>query len=187
MESEAAAFDAQLLTDTELVNVGQFDAAGTVPAESEASAAPWDKGWYIAYPGNSERTGSAATLINGCLLWTTFDASSQNAPVCTSQGQNIARLYQADPLSGRASCASGFYEPNGGYWSRFIVSYTSVPLGAPAPLRRESPQRALHPGRPERSGGLGLVGHAPGPDAGDAGSSVGEEPRGAEVPRAAPV
>jgi type IV pilus assembly protein PilY1 len=140
-ESEAATFDAQLLTDAELVNVGQFDGAGTVPAGSEASAAPWDKGWYIAYPypGNSERTGSAATLINGCLLWTTFQATSQSTPVCSPEGQNTARLYQADPLSGRASCASGFYEPNSGVWSRFVGSYTSVPLGAPAPLRRESP------------------------------------------------
>ncbi|KFE62630.1 hypothetical protein DB31_3744 [Hyalangium minutum] len=138
-ESEAAAFDSQLLTDAELVNVGQFDSGGAVPAGLEASAAPWDKGWYIAYPRGSERTGSSATLINGCLLWTSFEASTQGPPVCTPWGStNTARLYQADPLSGRASCASGFYEPNSGVWSRFSAFSTTLHLGAPAALRSES-------------------------------------------------
>jgi type IV pilus assembly protein PilY1 len=137
-ESEAALFDSQLLTDAELVNVGQFDSEGQVPPALEASASPSGMGWYISYPNSHERTGSAATLMGGCLLWSSFEASSQTTAVCSATGGNTARLYQADPLSGRASCAAGFYEPTQGVWSRFFKSGTHTNLGAPAALRRES-------------------------------------------------
>ncbi|HYH99380.1 pilus assembly protein PilY [Hyalangium sp.] len=133
-DAEAELFDSQLFTDADLVSVGQFSTTGRV-VEPQVDASPQGSGWYISYSFETERTGSAATLIDGCLLWSSFEPSSGNAAVCSATGRNTARLYQADPVSGRASCAAGFYEPVSGDWSRFRASGTQVNLGDPAPQR----------------------------------------------------
>jgi type IV pilus assembly protein PilY1 len=134
-DSEAAMFDSQMFTDADLVNVGQFDATGNVlPAEVDAH--PLGKGWYLPYSAQYERTGSPATVIDGCVLWSSFDPS-QDAPICSPMGRSTSRLYQANFLSGTASCAEAFYTPYSGAWKRFLWFNTYANLGSPTPQRLE--------------------------------------------------
>jgi type IV pilus assembly protein PilY1 len=132
-EPEAAAFDAQMFTDADLVNVGQFDVDGYVIPQTEVDAAPLSKGWYLNYGGANERTGSAATVIDGCILWSSYEPGVGAAAVCSDTHQNVSRLYQANFVSGTASCAQGFYSPVNGTWSRFLPFATVANLGSPAP------------------------------------------------------
>jgi type IV pilus assembly protein PilY1 len=134
-ESEAYQFDWQLFTDSALVNVGQFDFDGKV-VQPQADAPPHARGWYLTYASTQERTGSAPTVIDGCVLWNSFEPNA--APiVCGNPGRNAARVYQADAVSGRASCALGFYSPDSGYWARFFPFGTHANLGTPAPQHLE--------------------------------------------------
>ncbi|KFE62632.1 pilus assembly protein PilY [Hyalangium minutum] len=143
-EAEAQNFDFNMITDSSLLNVGQFDSAGRVVTGSELEASPTSPGWYIPYTSANERTGSPATFIDGCLLWSSFEPSSQSATVCSTQGTHISRLYQASPVSGRASCATGFYDVTTSTWSRYFPTGTSVNLGAPAPQHTQYNGQLYH-------------------------------------------
>ncbi|HLL03554.1 MAG TPA: pilus assembly protein PilY [Myxococcaceae bacterium] len=133
---EANSFDSQLITDSSLVNVGQFDTAGNVVAGSEAEAWPWGMGWYLQYNSGNERTSTGATVVNGCVLWSSFEPSSTGGPACSATGRHVSRLYQAAFASGKAQCASGFSVPSTGGRYRYLHFNTQVNLPEPAPSWR---------------------------------------------------
>jgi type IV pilus assembly protein PilY1 len=131
-ESEAAAFDSLMFTDMDLVDVGQFDSNGHAFPWA-ANASPMGRGWYLPYASANERTGSAPSVLDGCILWSSFEPVSMATSACTAAGPSISRLYQADFVSGTASCAQGFYTPSSGSWARYLRFGTQVNLGSPAP------------------------------------------------------
>jgi type IV pilus assembly protein PilY1 len=134
-EPEAAVYDDNMLSDADLTNVGQFDATTGQAAKVGAVAAdPSGYGWYIEYVQGTERTGNSGILVNGCMLWESFEPSGASGAVCSTTGTNVARLYQAHYTTGLANCAVGFYDRSGDQWARFIQHTT---IAAPAEL---SPQ-----------------------------------------------
>jgi type IV pilus assembly protein PilY1 len=131
-EAEAAAYDSTLLTDVDLTNVGQFDAAtGTADKVGAVAANPADNGWFIEYAQPTERTGNSGLLANGCMLWESFEPSGASGAVCSTTGTNVGRLYQANYTTGLANCAVGFYDKAGDTWARFIQHTT---IASPAEL-----------------------------------------------------
>ncbi len=129
-EVEAAAFDSRLFTDLDLMNVGQFDTNGM--AQPGPVASPLDKGWYVTHATPFERTSTSATVVNGCVLWSAF-VLAPSTSACPVAGANLSRLYQADAVSGSASCASGFHAPSGA-WARFLQFNSAVSLAEPLSL-----------------------------------------------------
>ncbi|MFL5346794.1 MAG: pilus assembly protein PilY [Hyalangium sp.] len=132
-DAEAQTYDNNLYTDTDLVNVSQFDTNGLVVDASQQSAAPAGKGWFIQYGATNERTGSTGTLLNGCVLWNSFEPSGATGAVCATTGTNVARLYQSNYATGRADCSVGFFNGSTHQWSRYIPSTVISDPGEPTP------------------------------------------------------
>jgi type IV pilus assembly protein PilY1 len=139
--AEATTYEVGLLTDDQLLDVSQFDATGKVTGEKEAGAL--EAGWYVRYSAPREQTGSGTTIVNGCVLWNSFEAGASSG-MCTTSGDHKARIYQAGFVGGAANCAQGFYTAataggtgGSGTWQRF--GERSV-LSAPAD---PTPQRSL--------------------------------------------
>jgi type IV pilus assembly protein PilY1 len=86
-------------------------------------ANPSGKGWYLEYAQNDERTGGNGALVNGCMVWGSFEPSGTAGVVCPTAGTNKARLYQSHFSTGRANCAAGFQ--SGNTYARF-VEFTTV-------------------------------------------------------------
>jgi type IV pilus assembly protein PilY1 len=133
-DAEANLYDSRMFTDADLVNVSQFDASGNVITASQVSAAPSGKGWYIQYGQSNERTGSTGTIVNGCVLWNSFEPSGVTGAVCSTTGTNIGRLYQASFATGVANCAVSFYDPGANQWARF--QQRSLVAAPPEPMRQ---------------------------------------------------
>ncbi|SEL06628.1 type IV pilus assembly protein PilY1 [Stigmatella aurantiaca] len=130
---EAAAFDSQLLSDWDLLNVGQFEASGSV-VMGELEAASMGAGWYLQYGSAFQRTSTAATTVGGCVLWNSLEALVA-PPVGSLAGPAyVSRLYQADFVTGKAQCASGF-SPVAGPRARFQAVATPVSLPETVPQR----------------------------------------------------
>ncbi len=119
-DAEATAYDNLHFTDADLVNVGQFDANGQVLEGSQQEAPSNGKGWFIEYQHGDERTGGTGTLVNGCMIWSSFEPSGASGVVCSTTGNNKARLYQSNYSTGRANCATGFFSEGSNAWSRYI-------------------------------------------------------------------
>ncbi|WP_224371597.1 pilus assembly protein PilY [Hyalangium versicolor] len=130
-DAEASAYDDSLLTDSDLLDVGQFDNSGQVTSSPQA-AVPTGKGWYIQYALDNERTGTSGTLQAGCVLWSSFEPSGATAAVCSTTGTNVARLYQANFATGLANCAVGFYDKGQDQWARYTESTTVAAPAEPA-------------------------------------------------------
>jgi type IV pilus assembly protein PilY1 len=138
-EGEASTFDSALLTDADLTNVGQFDALGNVLTGTQASAPTTGvgaKGWYIQYGQSNERTGTTGDIVNGCVLWSSFEPSGVTGAVCSTTGTNIGRLYQASFATGVANCAVSFFDSGGNQWARF--QQRSLVAAPPEPMRQVS-------------------------------------------------
>ncbi len=131
--AEARAFDSKRLFDSDLVNVSQFDGTTGVVSASTSEAGSLDKGWYVRYVPGAERTGSGSTIIDGCVIWSSFEPSGATSAVCSTTGTNKARTYQAAFVSGKASCAAGFNVNN--TTLRYIASSTVAAPPEPAPQR----------------------------------------------------
>jgi type IV pilus assembly protein PilY1 len=131
-DAEANVFDSQMFTDSSLVNVGQFDTGGAVITGSEAEAWPSALGWYLQYNSGNERTSTGATVVNGCVLWNSFEPSATAGAACAVAGNHASRLYQAALVSGKAQCASGFTTPSTGARYRYLYFDTQVNLPGPA-------------------------------------------------------
>ncbi len=129
-EPEAAAFDAQHFSDGNLLNAGA----------SQMELPPLSPGWYVPYSASAEQTATAATVVNGCVLWGSFEP--RPPAVCGTTGSNVVRLYQAGSVSGRADCAAGFQSPSTGTWSRFL------PFGADVTPPEPTVRRVSVPGQP---------------------------------------
>jgi type IV pilus assembly protein PilY1 len=123
-EAEAASFDAQHFTDSNLMN------AAMSPPEPPALS----PGWYFPYAPGAERTATAATVVNGCVLWGSFEPGSGKGLVCGAPATGLGRLYQAGSLNGRADCAAGFYSASTGTWARSLQFTT--PTVPPEPTVR---------------------------------------------------
>jgi type IV pilus assembly protein PilY1 len=130
-DAEASAYDSSLFTDADLVNVSQFDSSGAVSG-SPASASPAGKGWYVEYAVSNERTGTTGSLVNGCVLWSSFEPSGAPGAVCSTTGTNVARLYQANFSTGLANCAQSFYTTSTDRWARYHQSTTVAAPAEPA-------------------------------------------------------
>jgi type IV pilus assembly protein PilY1 len=131
--AEAITFDNKRLYDSDLADVSQFDSTtGAVSATVSASSS-LGKGWYVNYVPGAERTGSGSTIIDGCVIWSSFEPSGATSAVCSTTGTNKARTYQAAFVSGKASCAAGFNVNN--TTLRYIASSTVAPPPEPAPQR----------------------------------------------------
>jgi type IV pilus assembly protein PilY1 len=134
-QAEASSFDANLLTEDDLVDVSQFDASGGVTSgEKEATAL--QKGWYLQYGNAREQTGSGSALLNGCVVWNSFEANS-SSNVCGTAGNHTARVYQASFVGGNARCADGFHitDASGGHWQRYTARNVVAVPADPAPQR----------------------------------------------------
>ncbi|XXF77355.1 pilus assembly protein PilY [Myxococcaceae bacterium GXIMD 01537] len=130
---EAMKYDNKRFRDTDLVNVGQFNGTGQVtgaPAEAGALA----KGWYINYGKGPERTATSATIIDGCVIWNSFEPSGSASAVCSTTGTNVARIYQASFVSGKADCAASFLDASE-KWTRYLSSTVVAAPSEPAPQR----------------------------------------------------
>jgi type IV pilus assembly protein PilY1 len=117
--SEADIYESNMFTDADLTNVSQFDALGNVIATSQVSASPAGNGWYVQYAQANERTGTTGTIVNGCVLWSSFEPSGVIGAVCSTTGTNIGRLYQSNFATGVANCAVSFYDAQNSRWARY--------------------------------------------------------------------
>jgi type IV pilus assembly protein PilY1 len=132
-DAEASMFDNYRLTDNDLYNVGQFDANGAVVLASEVEAPQYGMGWYLQYSSAHERTSTSATVVNGCVLWNSFEPSATPGATCSAMGGRVSRLYQASFVNGKAECASAFTVPSSGARYRYLRFNTQVSLPEPAP------------------------------------------------------
>jgi type IV pilus assembly protein PilY1 len=108
-----------------------------VDLTSGAVSDPAGNGWYIRYATGSidERTGSGSTVLDGCVLWNSFQPTAGGSTICATSGENVARFYQANYATGEASCASSFYDATDGGWQRSRSRTVVAVPGEPAPQR----------------------------------------------------
>ncbi|HEX8706566.1 MAG TPA: pilus assembly protein PilY, partial [Myxococcaceae bacterium] len=128
--AEANTYESGMLTDSDLVNVTNFDSNGLV-SNTAVEAPANGPGWYLEYAENDERTGNNGTLVNGCMIWGSFEPAGTSGVVCPTAGTNIARLYQSHFATGRANCAQGFLV-SANNWNRY-VEFTTV-ASTPEPV-----------------------------------------------------
>ena len=131
-EAAANAYDSDLYSDGDLVDVTNFNATGEV-SNTAVEAPATGKGWYLQYAQNDERTGGTGTLVNGCMIWGSFEPSGSAGVVCSTTGTNKSRLYQSNFSTGRANCASGFYTAGTNQWARYVEFTTVATTPEPVP------------------------------------------------------
>ncbi len=131
-DAEANAYDCGLLTDADLVDVTNFNATRQVSNAAGRGPGHRARAGTSSTPPNDERTGSTGTLVNGCMIWGSFEPSGSAGAVCSTTGTNKARLYQSHFATGRANCASGFYSAGTNTWARY-VEFTTV-ASTPEPV-----------------------------------------------------
>ena len=135
--SMARKYDAQRLTDTggtkgtgDLVNVTNVvcDALGNctcptgkvcpgslVSKRPRVDADAEDFGWFYEYEGMDHKTAGGSAVLASCAVWNAMfpGAVSGAAGPCSGGSTNLARLHQADFVSGAPNCASSFLTPTG--------------------------------------------------------------------------
>jgi type IV pilus assembly protein PilY1 len=131
-DAQATTYDAGRFTDTDLVNVTNFNSTGVV-SNSTVEASASGKGWFLEYAQNDERTGGTGALVNGCMIWGSFEPSGSAGVVCSTTGTNKSRLYQSNFATGRANCASGFYTAGTNTWARYVEFTTVATTPEPVP------------------------------------------------------
>ncbi|MDC0711644.1 pilus assembly protein PilY [Stigmatella sp. ncwal1] len=125
--AEAAVFDSQMMTDWDLLDVGQFDASGGV-SPGEVEAPPLGAGWYLQYASGFQRTSTGASALEGCVLWSSLEAREAPSEGTPEEASYVSRLYQADAVTGKAHCAAGFSSGATGTRARFRGFSTPVSL-----------------------------------------------------------
>ena len=128
--ASALAFDQARLTEAQLVDVtdATVDASGRVSVYASAQG----DGWYIRYLPLDERTATTATVLDGCVLWNSFQPTTASS-LCSTAGTNLARLYQAGFVDGAPNCAAAFYLS--GTWVRHLDRSVTASPAAPTPQR----------------------------------------------------
>lgn len=119
--TQAAAYDAAALTDSDLVDV---EADDTTLANSTSN------GFYVPYAQTAERTASGTGLLAGCVIWNTLEAS-QSASTCGGAGGDKARLYRAHYVTGSTQCGN---LPTESLPPRFVERTSIVPPPPPTPV-----------------------------------------------------
>jgi type IV pilus assembly protein PilY1 len=131
-KNKAWDYDQRQLTDTggtnttgDLVDVTnvECDATGnckcatgkTCPAKVLASADGY--GWFYEYDGLPHKTASGAAVLSSCTLWNSMYPGPSSAGACAGSNANLARLFQADFVTGAPNCAAGFL--NGTAYARY--------------------------------------------------------------------
>ncbi|QRK09895.1 pilus assembly protein PilY [Archangium violaceum] len=137
-DAEATKYDKALLTEDELVDVSQFNADGDVTAGAKEAGA-LEAGWYVRYGASREQTGSGTAIVNGCVVWNSFEAGASGG-MCAASGGHSARVYQASFVGGTADCAEGFATVSaaGGSppsWKRFSQREVVAAPADPVPQR----------------------------------------------------
>ncbi len=93
--TDAATYDSDALTDTDLGDADTTPATGTTDPD----------GYFISYLDQNERSSSAATVLGGCVYWNTLEPNpAPNA--CGAQVADTARMYHADYATGSLTCGS---------------------------------------------------------------------------------
>ncbi len=119
--AEALTYDTAFGSNTRPMSEGDL----THLTSNTVSADKLGNGWYLSYghgetPGRpDERTGSGSTVLDGCVLWNSFEAIEGGSTICATSGENVARFYQANYVTGSPNCAESFQQPDGGY-DRYI-------------------------------------------------------------------
>ncbi|WP_375768206.1 pilus assembly protein PilY [Archangium gephyra] len=135
--TEATAYEAGLLTEDSLVDVSQFGSDGRVSAGAR-EAGSLEAGWYVRYGAPREQTGSGTAIVNGCVLWNSFEPGAGGG-MCAASGGHSARVYQAGFVGGSASCAEGFSTVSGTSggrsWKRFEQRDVVAAPADPVPQR----------------------------------------------------
>ncbi|KFA87241.1 hypothetical protein [Archangium violaceum] len=132
----ATAYEAGMLTEDSLVDVSQFGADGRVTA-GEKEAGSLEAGWYVRYGASREQTGSGTSIVNGCVLWNSFEPGASGG-MCAASGGHRARVYQAGFVGGAARCAEGFATvagTGGRTWKRFEERSVMAAPADPVPQR----------------------------------------------------
>ncbi|WP_375771848.1 PilC/PilY family type IV pilus protein [Archangium gephyra] len=124
-KNKAADYDSRRLTDTggslgsgDLTNVTNVkcDALGNCSCETGKTCAPKAVasadgfGWFYEYEGLPHKTASGAAVLSSCTLWNSMYPGPSSAGACASSNANLARLFQADFVTGAPNCAAGFLE-----------------------------------------------------------------------------
>ncbi len=128
----AGTYDDGRLDDVDLVDITDTTStgAGVVSGNVATSA---DKGWRLRLPLGDERTGSATAIVDGCVLFNTFQPGDTVGAICPGTGTNNARFYQADFITGAPNCAFSFIDPTTGSYRRSIHRTVVAVPGDPAP------------------------------------------------------
>lgn len=126
-KNKATHYDSRRLTDTggslgtgDLTNVtnAQCDALGNCKCEAGKTCAPKvvaaadGFGWFYEYDGLPHKTASGAAVLASCAMWNSMYPGPSSSGACAGSGSNLARLFQADFITGAPNCAAGFLEGN---------------------------------------------------------------------------
>jgi type IV pilus assembly protein PilY1 len=131
-KNKAWDYDSRRLTDTggtttmgDLVDVTnvQCDALGNCKCETGKTCAPKvvagsdSFGWYYEYEGLPHKTASGAAVLSSCTMWNSMYPGPSSGGACAGSNSNLARLFQADFVTGAPNCAAGFL--NGTTFARY--------------------------------------------------------------------
>jgi type IV pilus assembly protein PilY1 len=138
-------YDGRRLTDTggkgtgNLVDVTNIQcdatgacecAAGKVCNTKKLLAGSDDSGWYYEYEGLEHKTAGGAAVLASCSMWNSMYPSAISTGVCAGSNSNLARLHQADFITGAPNCAAGFLGKDG--YARYQTRSVLAPPPEPA-------------------------------------------------------
>ena len=103
--ADAVTYDGNRLAAGDLIDVSSTTATTTSVSGNVASRN--DAGWKVQYTNIDEKTVTSATILGGCVIWSTLIPSGTSVG-CASAGASIAPFYQADAMTGAPNCAASF-------------------------------------------------------------------------------
>ncbi|HEX8440468.1 pilus assembly protein PilY [Archangium sp.] len=72
-----------------------------------------DMGWFYEYDSLDHKTASGSSVLASCALWNSMYPGPSSGGACAGSNSNLARLHQADFLTGAPNCAAGFLGTTG--------------------------------------------------------------------------
>jgi type IV pilus assembly protein PilY1 len=107
--STSASYDSGRVQLSELVDVtGTTSSNGGALGGTKSAATSSSAGWTLNYNHVDERTATSATVLAGCVLWSSVKPTGTSAGGCASAGSVTSFTYQADFITGAPSCAESF-------------------------------------------------------------------------------
>jgi type IV pilus assembly protein PilY1 len=147
MNNLAKDYDGRRLTDTggngsgglvDVTNI-QCDATGTcgcaagkVCSGTKLLAGTDDSGWFYEYEGLEHKTAGGAAVLASCTMWNSMYPASTSTGACAGSNNNLARLHQADFITGAPNCAAGLLGKDGyaRYQTRSVLAPPPEPTTA---------------------------------------------------------